>query len=152
MCVVRFHTVNLFDHRGTRVFIRTQPITRILVYLDTSFAITSVHLDIIRLLLPQEHSVDAWSSILRRLLCLGKKNALILVGTMTSSGVTLKYITIPFKMSYNSSTATPDLWEELTLIQDIISSDSSIADVSLRSTWEDISFLKALLLQVIKTV
>ena len=47
---------------------------------------------------------------------------------------------------------TPDLWVELALVQDSISSDPGIVDIPLRSTWEGISFLKISLLQVINTV
>lgn len=64
--------------------------TKLSVYLDPSLAVTSVHPDVLQLLLSQKRSVDAWSSILCRLSSLDKEEALLLVDTMTSVEVWLK--------------------------------------------------------------
>ena len=61
--------------------------TKLSVYLDSPLAVTSVHQDVLQLLLSQKRSVDAWSSILRRIFSLDKEEALLLVDTMASAEV-----------------------------------------------------------------
>ena len=57
---------------------------KLLVYLKPSLKITSIHPDILRLLLQQERSADDWSSLLRRISSLSKEESFSLVNTMTS--------------------------------------------------------------------
>ena len=57
------------------------------VYLQPSLAITSIHPDILRLILSKECSVDGWSFLLQRLPSLDKDEAFHVVNTITSGSL-----------------------------------------------------------------
>ena len=113
--------------------------------------VTSIRTEINQSLLDQERFVDAWSSLLVRLLSLNKTETINLVKTMHLIWVPKDFFTSA-KKSFNSLLDILNLKVEITLLKDSLDSGSNIKDVSLRLAWERVYFLEKSLALVVKNL